>query len=170
MIVASFLVMSADLSSPRFVQISAGADHLLALTSEGRTFAHPITLNANSHGQLGFRKCDVPSPADLLHMHLPHKNPRVPLELTPKVLADPYARATPGIRPATSAPRHTEGLVGKEAAAAGIDDRGIRWSDKLFEIPALKDVKIERIAAGARSSFAKTADGRVLGWGANDYG
>ncbi|TBU32306.1 RCC1/BLIP-II [Dichomitus squalens] len=154
----------------RFVQISAGSDHLLALTSEGRTFAHPITLNANSHGQLGFRRCDVPSPADLLHIHLPNKHPRVPVELTPKVLADPYAKATPGIRPATSAPRHTEGLVGKEAAAAGIDDRNIRWSDRLFEIPALKDVKVDRIAAGSRSSFAKTPDGRVLGWGANDYG
>ena len=53
-------------SPPRFVQISAGKDHLLALTSDGRAFAHPITLNANSHGQLGFRKCDVPAPAPAL--------------------------------------------------------------------------------------------------------
>ena len=60
--------------------------------------------------------------------------------------------------------------AGKEAAVTGIDDRTIRWSDRLFEVPALKDVKVDRIAAGARSSFAKTPNGRVLGWGANDYG
>ncbi|KAI9064249.1 RCC1/BLIP-II [Trametes sanguinea] len=154
----------------RFVQISAGTDHMLALTSEGRTFAHPVTLNANSHGQLGFRKCDVPAPADLEHMHLPHKHPRVQLELTPKSIADPYANAAPAIRPAGSSPRNLEALIGKEAAAAGLDDSKIRFCDKLFEVPALKGVKVDRIATGARSSFAKTTTGRVLGWGANEFG
>ncbi|KAJ7632444.1 regulator of chromosome condensation 1/beta-lactamase-inhibitor protein II [Roridomyces roridus] len=37
----------------KFVQISAGGDHLLALTSTGRTFSYPISKNANAHGQLG---------------------------------------------------------------------------------------------------------------------
>ncbi|KAI0637144.1 RCC1/BLIP-II [Trametes polyzona] len=154
----------------KFVQISAGTDHMLALTSEGRTFAHPITLNANSHGQLGFRKCDVPSPADLIHFHLPHKHPRVPLELTPRSIADPYAKASPAIRPAGSAPRNSEALIGKDAAAAGLDDTNIRFSDKLFEVPALRGVKVERVATGGRSSFVKTAGGKVLGWGANEFG
>ena len=152
------------------MQISAGSDHLLALTSDGRTFAHPITLNANAHGQLGFRKCDVPAPADLQQVHLPHQHSRVSLELTPKSIADPYAKSSPAIRPAGSSPRLTEAFIGKEAAAAGLDDTNIRWSDKLFEVPALKGVKIDRVAAGARTSFAKTPDGRVLGWGANEYG
>ncbi|KAI0721594.1 RCC1/BLIP-II [Cerioporus squamosus] len=154
----------------RFVQISAGSDHLLALTSDGRTFAHPITLNANSHGQLGLRKCDVPAPEDLKQVHLPHQHPRVPLELTPKSIADPYAKSSPAIRPIGSAPRLTEAFIGKEAAAAGLDESNIRWSDRLFEIPALKGVKVDRIAAGGRSSFVKTPDGKVLGWGANEYG
>ncbi|RDX48318.1 RCC1/BLIP-II [Lentinus brumalis] len=154
----------------RFVQISAGTDHLLALTSDGRTFAHPITLNANSHGQLGFRKCDVPAPADLERVHLPHQHPRVSLELTPKSIADPYAKSSPGIRPVGSAPRATEALIGKEAVAAGLDESNIRWSDRLFEIPSLRGVKADRVAAGGRSSFVKTSDGRVLGWGANEYG
>ncbi|KAI0747945.1 RCC1/BLIP-II [Daedaleopsis nitida] len=154
----------------RFVQISAGSDHLLALTSDGRTFAHPITLKANSHGQLGLRKCDVPAPADLERAHLPHQHPRVNLELTPKSIADPYARSSPGIRPSGSAPRLTEAFIGKEAAAVGLSDTNIRWSDKLFEVPALKGVKVDRIAAGGRSSFVKTPDGRVLGWGANEFG
>ncbi|KAM5539051.1 hypothetical protein V8D89_007274 [Ganoderma adspersum] len=155
----------------RFVQISAGSDHLLALTSNGRTFAHPITLNANSHGQLGFRKCDVPSPADLKHVHQPHQQrPRVHLELTPKSLVDPYAKSAPAVRPTAAAVRNPEALIGREAAIAGVDDTSIRWSDRLFEVPALKDVKVDRVAAGARSSFVKTPNGRVLGWGANDFG
>ncbi|EIW60539.1 RCC1/BLIP-II [Trametes versicolor FP-101664 SS1] len=154
----------------RFVQISAGTDHMLAVTSEGRTFAHPITLNANSHGQLGFRKCDVPSPIDLEHFHLPHKHPRIPLELTPKSIADPYAKASPAIRPSSSLARSSEALVGKEAVAAGLDDANIRFSDKLFEVPALKGVNVDRVATGGRSSFVKTAAGKVLGWGANEFG
>ncbi|KAI0374704.1 RCC1/BLIP-II [Pilatotrama ljubarskyi] len=154
----------------RFIQISAGTDHMLALTSEGRTFAHPITLNANSHGQLGFRKCDVPSPADLEHIHLPHKHLRIPLELTPKSIADPYAKSSPAIRPAGSAPSNSEALIGKEAAAAKLDDSNIRFSDKLFEIPALRGVKVDRVATGGRSSFVKTTNGKVLGWGANEFG
>jgi hypothetical protein len=36
--------------------------------------------------------------------------------------------------------------------------------------PALRGVKVVQIAAGARSSFVRTDTGRVLGWGANDYG
>ncbi|KAI0807193.1 RCC1/BLIP-II [Fomes fomentarius] len=154
----------------RFVQISAGSDHVLALTSEGRTFAHAITLSANSHGQLGFRKCDVPAPQDLRQVHLPHQHPRVPLELTPKSIADPYAKSSPAIRPTRSSPRNVEAFIGKEAAAAGLDDTSIRWSDKLFEVPALRGVVVDRVATGGRSSFVKTPDGRVLGWGANEFG
>ncbi|KAI0646886.1 RCC1/BLIP-II [Trametes meyenii] len=154
----------------KFVQISAGLDHMLALTSEGRTFAHPITLNANSHGQLGFRKCDVPAPADLEDARLPHKHPRVPLELTPKSTADPYAKSSPAIRPAGSTTRNVGAFIGREAAAAGLDDSNIRFSDKLFEVPALRGVNVERVAAGGRSSFAKTSTGKVLGWGANEFG
>jgi len=73
----------------RFVSISAGSDHLLALTSSGRVFTHPISKNANSHGQLGLRTFDVPDSSD------PSSDSRVPIELIPKALADPYAKATP---------------------------------------------------------------------------
>ncbi|OBZ75617.1 Protein FMP25, mitochondrial [Grifola frondosa] len=143
----------------RFVDIAAGSDHLLALTSAGRTFAHPVSPNANSHGQLGFRKFDVAAPADPAHPHLPHGHARRQLELTPKAIADPYANVSPATRPAN---------FPKEVAAAG--DPDIRFSDRLFEVPALRGVKVDRIAAGARSSFVLTSTGRVLGWGANECG
>ena len=149
--------------SIRFVSIAAGNDHLLALTSKGRTFAHAINLKANTFGQLGLRKIDIPDHSlPFGHPHI--YTARVPLELTPKSVADPYANATPSKRrssepddvPAQAQPEH--------------DDSNIRFSDRLFEVPALKGVKVEAIAAGASTSFAKVSGGRVLGWGANQFG
>ncbi|CAL1704214.1 unnamed protein product [Somion occarium] len=144
----------------KLVSIAAGNDHLLGLTSAGRTFAHPINLKANDYGQLGFRKFDVPD-------HAPHHigihppgHIRIPVELTPKSIADPYAKSTPTIRSSSVDSR----------PEVELDDSSIRFSDKLFEIPALKGIWVDQIAAGGRSSYAKTADGRVLGWGANEYG
>ncbi|OCH95595.1 RCC1/BLIP-II protein [Obba rivulosa] len=141
----------------KFVAIAAGSDHLLALTSSGRTFAHAASLNANSYGQLGFRKLDIPTPATS------DASSRTSLELTPKAIADPYSQSTPAIR--RRAPE-----AEKHEGSGKIDDSSIRFSDKLFEVPALKGIQIDQIAAGSRSSFAKTPSGRVLGWGANEYG
>ena len=45
-----------------------------------------------------------------------------------------------------------------------------RFETKLTEIPALSGIRIAQIAASDRSSFVRTADGKVLGFGANDYG
>ncbi|KAH8107169.1 RCC1/BLIP-II [Cristinia sonorae] len=141
----------------KFVSISAGNDHLLALTSSGRTFAHPINLNANSHGQVGTRKFDIPDHNNSITQ--PHA--RIPLELTPKAIADPYATTTPAIRRVSEVVQQENGRV---------DDGGIHFSDRLFEIPALKGVQVRQVATGSRSSFVRTSEGRVLGWGANEYG
>ncbi|KAI0693747.1 RCC1/BLIP-II [Cytidiella melzeri] len=144
----------------KFVSISAGTNHLLALTSSGRTFAHAIDMKANTFGQLGFRKFDVPDRSlPPGHPHLHHA--RVSIELTPKSISDPYANTS-------SSRRQTSQVVSD--AQPDFDDSHIRFSDKLFEVPALKGVKVETIATGSRSSFAKTSDGRVLGWGANQFG
>ncbi|KZT28540.1 RCC1/BLIP-II protein [Neolentinus lepideus HHB14362 ss-1] len=140
----------------KFISISAGSDHLLALTSSGRVFTHPITKNANSHGQLGLRTFNVPDSSD------PSSDSRVPVELIPKALADPYAKATPLSRP-TSA-------ISQSPNLDKTDDQHIRWCDRLFEVPSLRGVNVDQIAAGKRNSFIKTTDGRVLGWGANEYG
>ncbi|KAI0080581.1 RCC1/BLIP-II [Panus rudis PR-1116 ss-1] len=145
----------------KFVSIAAGNDHLLALTSSGRTFAHPVNLNANAYGQLGLRKFDIPDPNSTAH---PPGHARLPIELTPKAIADPYAKSTPAIR------RRSDSESSAASDVTTFDDKSIRFSDKLFEIPALQGIKIDKIAAGARTSFVKTEDGRVLGWGANEYG
>lgn len=141
------------------MSISAGNDHLLALTSSGRTFVHPINLNANSHGQMGSRKFDVPDHSSVTHPHA-----RKTFELTPKSIADPYVKSTPAIRGKTSTSQSASNEV------TLLDDSSIHFSDRLFEIPALKGVQVDKIATGSRSSFVKTSQGRVLGWGANDFG
>ncbi|KAF7796898.1 hypothetical protein EIP86_008083 [Pleurotus ostreatoroseus] len=144
-----------------FVSIAAGQNHLLALTSSGRTFAHPINSKANVYGQLGFRKFDIPdrsaSTSSRPHLHQARTN----VELTPKLISDPYANTSPAARPATSP------VTNQKPPS---DDGSIHWSDKLFEVPALRGVKIDQIAAGNRSSFVRTEQGRVLGWGANEFG
>lgn len=133
---------------------------MLALTNNGRTFAHPINLRANAYGQLGTRKVDVPDHSHDGHPHLHHI--RKQFDLIPKATADPYAKSTPAIR-------RTSEFTESKPTGPVIDDSSIHFSDKLFEVPALTGVKVDRIAAGARSSFALSR-GRVLGWGANEFG
>ncbi|TFK72204.1 RCC1/BLIP-II [Pluteus cervinus] len=131
------------------ISITAGQSHLLALTSKGRVFAHPVNLKANVYGQLGFRNLDIPNPS---HSHALENSPsRVPLELVPKSLANTRS---------LSASNNSD----------NIDDRSIRFCPSFFEIPALKGVEIVQIAAGGQTSFARTTSGRVLGWGANQFG
>jgi len=142
----------------RVTSIAAGRDHLLALTSSGRTFMHPITKNANSHGQLGFHKFDTPDPSSAISAS------RLHVELTPRAIADPYARSS-------RYPRESSGRSLPVSENLGdVDDTNHEFSDRFFEVPALRGVKVVQIAACARSSFVRTDTGRVLGWGANDYG
>ena len=130
------------------------------MTNTGRTFAHPINLKANAYGQLGLRKVDIPDhAASLTHPHQERKQ----LELTPKTVADPFAKTTPAIR------RVAQTETDVKAGDTLLDDSSIHFSDRLFEIPALKGIKVEQIATGSRSSFVKT-QGKVLGWGANEFG
>ncbi|KIK59718.1 hypothetical protein GYMLUDRAFT_168962 [Collybiopsis luxurians FD-317 M1] len=135
----------------KFISISAGQDHLLGLTSLGRAFAHPINNKANVYGQLGFRKFDVPDTSS------PQSKKRTFVELVPKSVSDPYAKASPFKRPVSE----------PEQDATKIS---FPFCANIFEIPSLKNIKLSKLVAGGRSSFALTSTGRVLGWGANEYG
>lgn len=114
-----------------------------------------MNKNANAYGQLGFRKFEIPDITVKAKSHME-------VELIPKSIADPYAKSSRLSRP-SPAPTISDNLV-------GIDDSSIRFCPHLFEIPVLKGVDVAQIAAGGRSSFARTRTGRVLGWGANEYG
>ncbi|KIY68636.1 RCC1/BLIP-II protein [Cylindrobasidium torrendii FP15055 ss-10] len=124
-----------------FKSISAGDHHLLAVTSSGRTFAHPIDQYANAYGQLGFRKIRIPQPGS---------TSTIPAQLVPKTL--------------------TEKSVAVAETTENWTKDSIRFCPYIFEIPALVDVPVAQATAGGRSSFALTTSGRILGWGANDYG
>jgi alpha-tubulin suppressor-like RCC1 family protein len=139
-----------------FISVATGSSHLLALTSEGRTYAHPMNKDANSHGQLGLRKIEIPAPLSLMDAA---DRSRIAVELVPR---SPYTKTSP-------LPRESSPTVASEHLNV-IDGRHIRFSDALFEIPSLRDVKVSQIAAGGRSSFVNTSSGRVLGWGANEHG
>ncbi|KAF8334027.1 regulator of chromosome condensation 1/beta-lactamase-inhibitor protein II [Cantharellus anzutake] len=134
-------------SGEKFTSISAGNNHLLAVTSAGRTFTHPITLNANSHGQLGTRKIHVETVGG--------SSPREQVELIPKLQEDPFSNDTPFARP-----KSPDTPVGPEK----------RPSRLLYEIPSLRGINVAQAVAGGRSSYVRTKDGRVLSWGANEYG
>lgn len=143
----------------KFISIEAGHNHVLAMTSKGRAFAHPVNKHANAYGQLGFRKFEIPDPT------VPRQSKaksNIEVELIPRSIADPYAKSSRLSR-LSPTPTISDNLV-------GIDDRSIRFCPHLFEIPVLKGVRVAQIAAGGRSSFARTTTGRVLGWGANEYG
>jgi len=148
--------LSLSLSCFRFISISAGDNHLLALTNKGRTFAHPVNKEANQYGQLGFRSFEISDPAAVV---LKTKPKNLKVELRPKSIRDASgktARITPSSDVTTD--------------LSNIDDSTIHWCTRLYEIPALCGVEVSQIAAGARNSFTRTATGRVLGWGANDHG
>lgn len=55
-------ILLTDVRCRRFTSLSAGSSHLLALTNKGRSFAVPLCLSANSHGQLGVRSVTLLAP------------------------------------------------------------------------------------------------------------
>jgi len=137
------------LTKPRFVSVSAGEHHLLALTSAGRTFTHPLSYKANSHGQLGMR-----------HLEFTAGGVSHAVDLVPDAVKDPCALSSP--RGRAPSPR--------QATPNVVEPKDLEGCDVLFEIPALNDIRISQVATGSRTSFVRTSDGRVLGWGANEFG
>ncbi|KAG7092292.1 hypothetical protein E1B28_008654 [Marasmius oreades] len=134
-------------SGEKFTSISAGDHHLLALTSSGRAFAHPITKQANAYGQLGFRKLGFPN-ASLRRQY-----------------GDSETVAVELVQEANKKGESTE-----EDLQSQTDDKSVRFCRRIFEIPSLGGIKLKQLVAGGRTSLALTETGRVLGWGANEYG
>ena len=124
----------------------------MAVTSKGRVFSHPITLNGNSHGQLGTRKIKVLDPNSA-----PSETSTIQVELIPKMQLDPVENWTRSPRPSDSDVKRIP------------ENRPL--AKLLYEIPALEGIGISQAVANDRSSYALTKEsGRVLTWGANEYG
>nr|XP_018264786.1 uncharacterized protein I303_02965 [Kwoniella dejecticola CBS 10117]OBR86944.1 hypothetical protein I303_02965 [Kwoniella dejecticola CBS 10117] len=107
----------------KWVDVSVGRNHLLAVTSQGRTFSLPLNEKANSHRQLGTKQ--------------EFEVPLVPQTILGEVFGS---------------------------------ERDIRFADTLTEIPSLRNIPIAQVAASERTSFVRTKNGFVLGFGANENG
>jgi hypothetical protein len=112
---------------------------------------------ANDCGQLGTRR--VPSEDGKTEVAL---EPR-PLRVRGQVAADPTwatlgAVAVGVVEAVTPAP-----------ATLSTEPTGSPGAF-FVEVPAFQGVQIAQVSAGGRSSFARTFDGRVLAWGANERG
>lgn len=94
------------------------------------------------------------------HLEFPAGGVSHTVDLVPDAVMDPYALSN----------RRGRALPPRQVPPAVVEPEGLEGCDTLFEIPALKGIRISQIATGSRTSFARTFDGRVLGWGANEFG
>lgn len=86
----------------------------------------------------------------------------MPLELLPKTARD-------SLRNEKILP--LEGYRSEVQPSDPVDDKMTGFCGHLFEVPALRGVIVSQVTAGDRTSFIVThRDGRVLGWGANEFG
>jgi hypothetical protein len=164
--------------------IKAGQDHLLALSSLGRVFGHAISESANSHCQLGNLELIVlPRPSThRLKFETGKRHSLVTLAI-PDFIRNGRIKMAPGTDPwiLQSLPPLPEGetyayhdpampTVKTVKTARGLrPEEDIHWSTTLYEIPVLEGVRVDQIAAGLRASYVRVG-GRVLGFGANEYG
>lgn len=175
----------------RFISLSSGTSHLLALTSSGRSFALPLDLTANTYGQLGVRRVQLLSlhpstvssgalsvtlapdptindpaplpapPANLDPLLRSSRTPAEPLGMEDRAISAPIVPVDNDSRQVTL---HEDEQVQSEL------EKDIRFATVLHEIPSLRKVQIAELVAGQRHSLARLADGKVLGFGANGYG
>ena len=78
------------------------------------------------------------------------------IELVPESQLDPFANASPFARASGNSEEHPESR---------------QLVPLLYEIPSLRGIPITKAVASDRSSYVLTKEGgRVLAWGANEYG
>ncbi|BGO89335.1 hypothetical protein NBRC10512_001742 [Rhodotorula toruloides] len=169
----------------KFTSLSAGASHLLALTSRGRSFALPLCLSANTHGQLGVRSVRLLSPphpgssaSGELTIRLEpderlnemgwEKLPPPPKKLDPLLLpaVSPPTPSNPAPKsdhvPALPSPSPVASVQDEQAVALHPDpsrhaalERSIHFCTTLHEIPSLRSVQVAQLEAGKRHSLAR---------------
>ncbi|GAA5878420.1 hypothetical protein JCM1840_002579 [Sporobolomyces johnsonii] len=184
----------------KFVSLSAGSSHLLALTSTGRSFALPLCLRANEYGQLGVRSVELLAPRrrgfsptgpltvrlepdERINEMARDKVPPVPKNLDPLLLPAtspaspsnpaPHEQAIPPLPLVPSPTRTPPVVLHPDPVQHTRLERSIHFCTTLHEIPSLRGVTVVELVAGKNHSLARLggkAEGRVLGWGAAAYG
>ncbi|GAA5867529.1 hypothetical protein JCM8547_001209 [Rhodosporidiobolus lusitaniae] len=182
----------------RFVSLSSGDDHLLALTSIGRSFAVPLSLKANSHGQLGVRAVSLLAPPhpgssavgslsvrlepdERLNERARDATPLPPKRVDPLLLPavppptldNPLPKDTVVPALPVSSPTNASICLDSSPEQHAVLERSPRFCTTLHEISSLKGLEVAELVAGAKHSLVRlggTMEGRVLGFGANSYG
>jgi alpha-tubulin suppressor-like RCC1 family protein len=151
----------------RFISISTGRDHLVALTSNGRAFASPSSLLGNSHGQLAVRKVTVLGEQIVNLVPDPRIN-EVIRETAPPARLDPLLlNSTEEIRlssrtPVVSnqtLPTFIQPQLDHDPTVSSELEKQIRFCTTLHQIPSLRSLTITQIVAGERHTLARTAEG-----------
>ncbi|CAH7686288.1 regulator of chromosome condensation 1/beta-lactamase-inhibitor protein II, partial [Phakopsora pachyrhizi] len=163
-----------------FTSIAAGDNHLLALTSDGRTFASPVNLDANDHGQLGVKRVRINY----------SESQSESIELAPTAIEDfmhtnkqrlkqNQARITQQLKlsseqqvdqpPPESEDSHTTSDPPKPSAR-DTTVQSSTFCTILHEIPELRSANVIDIACGSSHSLVRTSSGEVYGFGANQFG
>lgn len=94
---------------------------------------------------------------------------RIPVELNPVTPGD--ERRIRNVVEDRDASRLNQNSMITTSPEDPINDKRVGYCDRLFEVPILRGIEIAQIATGDRTSFAVTRQhGRVLGWGANEFG
>ncbi|GAA6024947.1 hypothetical protein JCM11491_001313, partial [Sporobolomyces phaffii] len=175
----------------KFVSLSSGQSHLLALTSSGRSFALPLCLAANNFGQLGVRKVSLLTPrhpgsaaTGSLTVRLEpderinemgrDKVIPMPKNLDPLLLnvntmptkADPQPPSPTlhPLPPAYTAPtdERSEIVLHPSRDEHTRLEKSIGFCTVLHEIPSLKGVPVVELVAGRNHSLARLG-GRAEG-------
>lgn len=100
---------------------------------------------------------------------------RITVDLVPKSVLDPFASTARTRRIVLDGLRETPRPADAEGPSTVMKrpkpgENDIEFCDRLFEIPSLRGINVAQVVAGTRTSFVRTADGRVLAWGANEHG
>lgn len=161
--------------------IQAGTSHILALTSSGRCFSSPVDMRANEMGQLGVRS---------VHLAGVGNTQLYPQGFNPNEVATPDNRAlSMELAQAKAMPRNwlsdeTKSQLDQSEEASRLSEAAqqaakvarqqyalaeqhIGFSQTLYEIPSLRNLKIAQIAVGDQHNLVKTQHGRVLAFGSN---
>lgn len=103
---------------------------------------------------MGVHKITIQDPVD--------SKKRLPVELFP---------VAPGATLRKRSDTITHDYKSEAEPTEPVNDKRVGYCDRLFEIPVLRGIDIKQVTAGERSSYAVTKDeGRVLAWGANEFG
>ncbi|WFD00535.1 hypothetical protein MYAM1_003284 [Malassezia yamatoensis] len=150
-------------SKQKFVSISAGEHHLLALSQQGMVWSLPVDEYANEYGQLGY------TTTTLNAVCVSEPNQLIPIasRLEPRIISrkklansDVHRNDLPLVNVSTELPSDTSLLGSNE----------IRFATELRPVPALRDIPMAQIATGLQHSAAKSKAGRVVTWGRNTHG